>query len=56
MTATAEIINLADYRKSRQPRDEKASAAMVSMMVSWVPVWVMVPVPMMPVMPLATFG
>ncbi len=49
MTATANIINLADYRKARQTRDEKPMTGMMPMMVSWVPVWVMVPVPMIPV-------
>lgn len=50
MTATAEIIDLATYRKAKQhalPR-EPGMAAVPPMFVGWMPVWVMVPVAVVP--------
>jgi len=48
-TQTAEIIDLASCRKARSP-EPMASwmlVPMASMPVAWMPVWVMVPVPVM---------
>ncbi|WP_336802331.1 hypothetical protein [Kaistia sp. MMO-174] len=44
---TAQIIDLASYRKARSPQPAAPQMAMpmVSMPVAWMPVWVMVPVP-----------
>ena len=44
---TAQIIDLASYRKARSPEPAAPQMAMpmVTMPVAWMPVWVMVPVP-----------
>lgn len=44
---TAQIIDLASYRKARtaEPVVPHMAAPMMSMPVAWMPVWVMVPVP-----------
>lgn len=46
---TAQIIDLASYRKARlpEPKAPQMPYAMASMPVAWMPVWVLVPVPMM---------
>lgn len=45
--ATAEIIDLADYRKAKQRAATRSEpmAMMPPMMFGWMPVWVLVPVP-----------
>jgi hypothetical protein len=50
VTATAEIIDLATYRKAKQraPQQEPGFVAVPPMFVGWMPVWVMVPVPVVP--------
>ncbi len=50
---TAEIIDLAAYRKSKQSETVSSQAVpmMAPMPFAWVPVWIMVPVPV-----LATVG
>jgi 2-oxoglutarate dehydrogenase complex dehydrogenase (E1) component-like enzyme len=44
---TAQIIDLASYRKARtaEPVVPHMAAPMMTMPVAWMPVWVMVPVP-----------
>lgn len=48
-TQTAEIIDLASYRKAKapQPMAPWMPVPMASMPVAWMPVWIMVPVPVM---------
>lgn len=45
--ATAEIIDLAEYRKAKQRTQVQGQpmAMMPPMMFGWMPVWVLVPVP-----------
>ena len=53
-TQTAQIIDLASYRKAKSPEQTAPlmPVPMASMPVAWMPVWIMVPVPVMS--PIAT--
>ena len=48
-TQTAQIIDLASYRKAKSPEPTAPlmPVPMASMPVAWMPVWIMVPVPVM---------
>lgn len=45
--ATAEIIDLDSYRKAKRRTETSGETAMVMppMVIGWMPVWVLVPVP-----------
>ncbi|MCX5578456.1 hypothetical protein [Kaistia terrae] len=46
-TQTAQIIDLATYRKAKSPEQPAPlmPVPMASMPIAWMPVWIMVPVP-----------